>query len=149
MRHKDKVSAPWTEKFHPLFHLSELSCGEAGEAGRAENLRTVWGSWLKIRLSDEPFERQGSRAGCTQLFGNHSSWRGVCIPGQESQVLPMCLGMVGGEPRLPARKRWQSSVLRAPYGITYLSFTGSVESCFVFICFGLFWSVVQTGKNIS
>lgn len=60
MRHKDKVPALWTERFHPPFHLSELSWGEARQAGRAENLRTVWGSWLGGRLSDEEFEMQGS-----------------------------------------------------------------------------------------
>ena len=33
MRHKDKVPAPCTERFYPAFHLSELSCGNAKQAG--------------------------------------------------------------------------------------------------------------------
>lgn len=33
MRHKDKVPAPWTERFYPAFHLSELSCGNTKQVG--------------------------------------------------------------------------------------------------------------------
>lgn len=101
MRHKDKVSAPWTEKFHPPFHLSELSCGEAGEAGRTENLRTGWGSWLEIRLSDEPFERQGSRARCTQLFGIITVGEVSVFQGRKVKFCPCALEWLGEKQDCP------------------------------------------------
>lgn len=128
MRHKDKVSAPWTEKFH----LSELSCGEAGEAGRAENLRAVWGSWLEVRLSDEPFERQGSRARCTQLFGITAVGEVSVFQARKVKFCPCALEWLGENQDCPLGRDGKGpTVLRAPYGITYFPLTGSVESCFV------------------
>lgn len=102
MRHKDKVSAlENSEKFHPPFHLSEFSCGEAGETGRTENLRTGWGSWLEIRLSDEPFERQGSRARCTQLFGIITVGEVSVFQGRKVKFCPYALEWLGEKQDCP------------------------------------------------
>lgn len=89
MKHKDKVPAPCTERFYPAFHLSELSCRDAKQAGLKS-----WVPRLRCQGGRKDFW-WGIVNGESQMCETRSiisgSRRGLampCVPALGREILP-------------------------------------------------------------